>query len=110
MMKKIVKFLFSILTLITMTPLYGHAAQTTGGGFGGTLQIVQIGREIINFLSGPAGIIIITIGIIGGGIAIIFGRQRDQGGYRRIGQTLIGGAIIVAAASLVGFFFSGAMI
>lgn len=108
-MRKTIQSTFAALFVFLLTPVMLFATGT-GGSFGGSLKIVDIGRKIIGFLSGPAGIIIITLGIIGGGIAIVFGKQRDQAGYRKIGQTLVGGSIIVAAASLVGFFFSGAMI
>lgn len=105
-----VKYLLFTLLGVLLMPANTFAAPTSGGSFGGQLQIINIGNDIIQFLSGPAGIVIITFGIIAGGITIVFGRQRDQAGYRRLGQALVGGSIIVAAASLVGFFFSGAMI
>lgn len=109
MMNKLKKTLSGLWLIFISTPISTFAS-SAGGGLGGGLQIVQIGEDIIGFLSGPAGIVMITLGIIAGGISIVFGRQRDQSGYRRLGSALIGGSIIVAAASLVNFFFSGALI
>lgn len=106
MMKKITPTLSLLLFGLLLMPPGALASSMSGGSFGGQLQIINIGNDIIHFLSGPAGIVIITLGIIAGGVTIVFGRQRDQAGYRRLGQALIGGSIIVAAASLVGFFFT----
>src|SRR5699024_3662922 len=103
------KTLSGLWLIFISTPISTFAS-SAGGGLGGGLQIVQIGEDIIGFLSGPAGIVMITLGIIAGGISIVFGRQRDQSGYRRLGSAFIGGSIIVAAASLVNFSFSGALI
>jgi type IV secretory pathway VirB2 component (pilin) len=85
-------------------------ASTTGSSFGGGLQLVTIGNQIINFLTGPVALIIITLGFVVGAITVVFAQQRDQGGYKRLGKAIIAGSILVGATSLVTFFFNGALI
>lgn len=97
------------LVLFLMKP-YAVLASTTGSGLGGSLQLVSIGQSIVDFLTGPIALILITLGILASGITIIKSKRNDDKGWSRLGNAIIGGSIILAASSLVSFFFSGALI
>jgi type IV secretory pathway VirB2 component (pilin) len=106
---KCLKYILLIALLAVIATPKAHAS-TTGSSFGGGLQLVTIGNQIINFLTGPIALIIITLGFVIGAVTVVFAQQRDQGGYKRLGKAIIGGSILVGATSLVTFFFNGALI
>lgn len=86
------------------------AAGTGQETFGGELRIVTIIWDIIDFLQGGLAIALITLGIIIGAAAIAVSRANDSSGWQRIGKVVIGGSIALAAVSIVGTMFQGALI
>lgn len=101
--------LSGIITLI-MFPSATIASTSGGGSFGGGMPLINIANQVIDFLQGPIAMILITLGLILGGVGIVFGRENDKRGFKRLGWAVVGGSIIVGASSLVTFFFGGAVI
>lgn len=101
----------TILTLIWIAiPGLLFAAGTGQESFGGELRIVTIVWDIIDFLQGGLAIALITLGVIVGAAAIAVSRANDSAGWQRIGKVVIGGSIALAAVSIVGAMFQGAVI
>ena|SRR5699024_6712389 len=104
------KRVYTIVVTLILFPAPTWASATGGESFGGSLQLVKIANQIIDFLQGPIAMILITLGLIVGGAGIMFGRESDKRGFKRIGWVVVGGSIIVGATSLVSYFFGGAVI
>ena len=101
-----------VLTLILFIAIPGwlYAAGTGTDTIGGELMIVEIVWDIIEFLQGGIAIALITLGIIVGAAAIAVSRSNDSAGWHRIGKVVVGGSIVLAAVSIVGAMFQGAVI
>ncbi|MCC5942430.1 MAG: TrbC/VirB2 family protein [Balneolaceae bacterium] len=108
-MKKFIKGILGLLILITM-PVWLYAAGTGTDTIGGELMIVEIVWDIIEFLQGGIAIALITLGIIVGAAAIAVSRANDASGWHRIGKVVVGGSIVLAAVSIVGAIFQGAVV
>jgi|GEM_PF-3919832 len=102
-------FYTAVITFI-LFPFDANASTSGGGSFGGGVPIVNIGNQFINWFQGPMGMILITLGLIMGGVSVIFGRENDRRGFKRVGWAFVGGSIIVGATSIAGYFFGGAVI
>jgi len=108
-MKKHIKRMLAALVFITI-PGWLYAAGTGTNTIGGELMIVEIVWDIIEFLQGGIAIALITLGIIVGASAIAVSRANDSAGWHRIGKVVVGGSIVLAAVSIVGAIFQGAVV
>ncbi len=108
-MKTINKIALATLFFIA-SPGWLFAAGTGTDTIGGELMIVEIVWDIIEFLQGGLAIALITLGIIVGAAAIAVSRANDSSGWHRIGKVVVGGSIVLAAVSIVGAMFQGAVI
>lgn len=108
-MKTINKIALATLLFIAI-PGWLFAAGTGTDTIGGELMIVEIVWDIIEFLQGGLAIALITLGIIVGAAAIAVSRANDSSGWHRIGKVVVGGSIVLAAVSIVGAMFQGAVI
>ena len=100
----------AITFIFATIPGIMFAAGTGQESFGGELRLVTIIWDIIDFLQGGLAIALITLGIIVGAAAIAVSRANDSSGWSRIGKVIVGGSIALAAVSIVGAMFQGAVI
>ncbi|KAB2966050.1 MAG: TrbC/VirB2 family protein [Thermoanaerobaculia bacterium] len=68
-------------------------------------EFEQILNSIIDALSGNVARALVVLGIIIAGIIWVF--SGNSAGLRRLAQVILGGSLIVGAASLVSLLFPG---
>ncbi len=81
--------------LALFTPMLAYAQQS-----GDPLQTTA--QKVITWITGPMGILIVTLGIIIGALMVIFGRTHE--GWGHLGKVVIGGAILIGAVQVVHLF------
>ena len=60
-----------------------------------------LAQKILTWITGPFGVILVTLGFVFGGFMIMFGHGAE--GWSRLAKVLIGGACILGAVQLVNF-------
>jgi type IV secretory pathway VirB2 component (pilin) len=92
-------FLAALTLAAVSTPT---ASAATGGGGGGPATLTTAVANIMEFMTGPIMVTVITIAIAIGGLSIIFSdRMGDQAG--RFGKILLGGTLVLSAPQILSW-------
>lgn len=81
---------------VVILPALAHAA---GAGGGAAMPWNTPLQNLLSALSGTTARLLIALALVVGGFTWAFSRSEE--GMRRIGQTVVGGAIVIGAASIV---------